>query len=337
MEGGVMNISIVTPWLRKCGIYTYSDYLARALADTGQNVYITPLPRFGRKTQETMSYVANRVAHKADVIHIQHEYGLYMDLELYFYNSLKMHGKPIVTTMHAAGKDGNDMIIREHSDAVIVHNEHCKQLYKGDSVVIPHGCHPEPSMPVNKTKKAMGIPLEAKIVGYIGFISQYKGLEDLIDAVSPLDYAGVLIGGGWHTGPSTRYMDQLRQRANDKLKGRCQWTGWVPDEDLAKVYGAMDLVVVCSRWATESGALLNAMSYGKPVIARDIKPFREKEVAGALATYEDVEDLTSLIDHYLTHPTHLLTLQEDAKKYAKDTRWNPVIADKHSLLYESLI
>lgn len=332
-----MKVAMVSPWMRKCGIYTYTDYLSKALADNDVDVYITRLPRFGQKYDLTMDYVARRVPKDIDLIHVQHEYGLYQNLEPTFYMTLLTHRKPIVTTMHAVGMTALDNIIAENSDKLIVHNKFCKDHITHDSVIIPHGCHPEKSIPVDEAKKLMGIPNQAKIVGYIGFISEQKGLEDLIESVSQLDYAGVLIGGGWHAGPGTDYMNRLRMMANEKMPGRCQWTGYVDAKDLAKVYGCMDLVVVCSRYATESGALLNAMSYGKPVIARDIGPFREKAEEKALVTYESIENLKELVDYFLRDDSARETLRKGAINYTANHRWNPEIANKHIKLYEELL
>jgi len=95
---------MITPWKKRCGIYTYSRDLVDALARAGVDVYVVPLPRFGSKTAEIMENVASKVPFDdVDLIHVQHEYGLYVNLENIFYRTLKQFGKPIVTTMHAVG------------------------------------------------------------------------------------------------------------------------------------------------------------------------------------------------------------------------------------------
>ena len=81
-----LKIAMITPWKKKCGIYTYSRDLVDALAEVGVDVYVVPLPRFGTKIGEIMVGVANRVPFdEVDLIHVQHEYGLYVKLEDVFY------------------------------------------------------------------------------------------------------------------------------------------------------------------------------------------------------------------------------------------------------------
>ncbi|GAH39792.1 unnamed protein product [marine sediment metagenome] len=174
-------------------------------------------------------------------------------------------------------------------------------------------------------------------MGYVGFISPYKGLDRVIEAMTKIPDAGLLIGGGWHTaGAETRYIEDLKRDSLETLPGRCQWLGYVPDERLSTVYGAMRIVVYPSRMITESGALLMALSHGKAVIASDLRAVREKRKLGALMTFKSVADLRRKIKRLLKDGEARRELEEGAREYAEKNSWSSV-AERHLGLYEEVI
>lgn len=334
-----LKVAMVTPWHVKCGIATYSENLAKALAKQGVDVYIVRLPRFGRKTNELLQVVVDDVpAHEVDLVHVQGEYGLYKGLENVFYAALHNRGKPVVTTMHAVGNWGTDVSVSLYSDKVILHNKFCfrKFGYPKKSVVIPHGCSPVTCPPKDVCKTALGANVEVPLVSYVGFISSYKGLEKLIQAMVKVPNTGLVIGGGWHVEAETEYIVQLKRMSSKLLPERCQWLGYVKDKMLSTVYGAADLIVYPSRFATESGALLMALSHGKAVIASNLPPMREKEKVGALMTFKNIKDLTRKIKRLLKDEELQRALEEGAKKYCEENSWSK-IAEKHISLYQDVL
>jgi len=276
-----MRIAMITPHGVKCGIFSYSRDLSEALAEKGVEVYIIRLPRFGRKTPAILQNVVDQIpVQNVDLIHVQHEYGLYNGLEGGFYGGLKHLKMKLVTTMHAVGNLTIDRVTAT-SDKVIVHNKFCKGRFRLNSEIIPHGCKPSETMPRKEAMKFLGLDERIPIVGYCGFISAYKGLDTLIDAVSKIPQSALLIGGGWHAGLGTQYISSINAQSQKLLPHRCKWLGFVPDNELPRAYGAMDVVVYPSIYSTESGALLMALSHGKAVVANRLPPFREKEKLGA--------------------------------------------------------
>jgi len=329
-----LKIAMVTPWHVRCGIATYSEHLAYALAEEGVEVDIVRLPRFGQKSPEILQDVAERVPNDVDLIHVEHEYGLFQNLDIAFYKALKQLQKLIVTTMHAMGNLGVDDFIAATSSRVIVHNEYClKRFPYPNALIIPHGATPTEASPSEESKKIWGIDPKFPVVGYLGFISPYKGLENLIQAMVDVK-AGLLMGGGWHVETETQYMEALKAFGNKLLPRRVQWLGFVSDEMLKYAYGAMDVFVYPSRFATESGALITALSYGRAVVASDLPPFKEKQEA--LMTFSDVKDLTEKINQLLENKELREQQQEKAKEYAKKTSWSEV-AKQHVELYRQVL
>ncbi|MBA7492762.1 D-inositol-3-phosphate glycosyltransferase [subsurface metagenome] len=330
-------VAMIAPWAVKCGIYTYTRDLSEALAEKGVDVYIVRLPRFGKITHAILGQVINKIpVSEVDLIHVQHEYGLYKNMDEAFYGGLKRLEKPIVSTMHAVGNLTIDRAIADASDRIIVHNQFCKKRLRFKSQVIHHGCKPSETVPREEAMKKLGIDERVPLVGYCGFISPYKGLESLIEAISKIPKSALLIGGGWHTESGTQYIANLNQMTQTLLPHRCKWLGFVPDEDLPMVYGAASLIVYPSIYSTESGALLMALSHGKAVVANRLPPFKEKEKLGALTTFRGVNSLVKKIRLLLRDDALRASLEEGAKAYALTNSWENV-AEQHLELYEELL
>ena len=332
-----MRVAMVSPHAVRCGIASYTRDLSQALAEKGVEVLIIRLPRFGRKTAQLLQQVVTNIpVQDVDLIHVQHEYGLYDHLEGGFYGELKSLGKPIVTTMHAIGSLMIDQVIATASDKVIVHNKFCKKRFRFKSEVIPHGCKSSETMPKKEAMMRLEIDERIPLVGYCAFISEYKGLETLIEAMSKIPEAALMIGGGWHAGPGTQYIAKINELSQKLLPHRCKWIGFVPDDELAMAYGAMDIVVYPSVYATESGALLMALSHGKAVIANRIGPFKEKEKLGALTTFSGVNSLVKKIRLLLRDEELRTSLEKGARAYAEANAWSKV-AEQHLNLYEEVL
>jgi glycosyltransferase involved in cell wall biosynthesis len=338
-----LKVAMLSPWGKttRCGIRTYTEHLVNALVQLDVDVFICRWPRFGQRTPELIeSCVLDKIPRDVDLIHVQNEYGLLIpNLEGGVYAYLKRLGKPLVTTCHATGDFTKDSVIASVSDRVIVHNEWMARLFghREKTVIIPHGClNLVECPPAEECKKALGIDPRVPIVGYQGFISPPKGVETLVEAMTKVPNAALLVGGGWFVGEETDYIMRLKQWSLQVLKGRCMWLGYVPDERLPTVYGSMSCLVYPSRWASESGALLAALSHGKAVLASNLPPFKEKEKAGALMTFKSVADLAKKIKRLLKDEALRKSLEEGARKFAENNSWNRV-AQLHKNLYETVI
>lgn len=326
----------MTGWT-ECGIASYSEALANALAQQGVEIYIVRLPRFGAKNQPILRLVASKIPlDKIDLISVQEEYGLYQNQDIYFFNILKQLGKPIVTTMHSVGLWEADKVISESSDVVIVHNKFCAKKFGYPTTIIPHGIKSVDCTPGDAARKKMGLPEKTPMIGYLGYISNYKGLETLISAMKKIPDKALLIAGGSHAGPDTEYMLKLKEESLKDLSGRLQWLGYIEDERLPDIYGLMDLVIYPSKFATESGALLTALGFGKAVIASSIAPFREKEKQGVMQTFKNEADLVNLINTNFKKPEIRTMYEQNAKDYALKNSWENV-ATKHVKLFKSVL
>ncbi|HGU2189508.1 TPA: glycosyltransferase, partial [Escherichia coli] len=53
------------------------------------------------------------------------------------------------------------------------------------------------------------------------------------------------------------------------------YAGWLSADKIRNEYKSADLIIIPSRWEGFAMVPLEAMSYGVPVIASDIGPFKE--------------------------------------------------------------
>ena len=332
-----MKAGIITPWKVRCGIASYSEDLAMALSHQGVEVYIIRLNRFGRKDIEYFETLSGRRIPQVDVISVQHEYGLFEGGEGVFYSRLRQRAGavPVVSTMHSVGIPIPDEIISENSDKLIVHNEFCKGRLTHDSVVIPHGVHPAQTVPREEAKRALG--LEGAVVGLFGFIAPYKGYEFAIRQIG-MEFPGVtlLVAGGWHMDLETTYIARMKDLAGAIAPNQVKWTGWVDRDRLPTVFGAMDVCLYPNIYATESGALLTMVGYGKCVLARSISPVREKEAQGALVAYSNDGEFVMKLEELLSRPEVREKVEEGARRYAEANSWDNV-AKRHVKLFEELL
>lgn len=115
-------------------------------------------------------------------------------------------------------------------------------------------------------KKRFGIPEAAIVLFSLGRFIDIKGFDDLIEAFANLDWQSsrqpvhlVLAGDG----PLRKQL--LALASSYKLEGRFHWCGWVRDP--SPYMHMADLFVVPSSHETLGNVILEAWSYGLPVIA----------------------------------------------------------------------
>lgn len=97
-----------------------------------------------------------------------------------------------------------------------------------------------------------------KTVGYMGRISEHKGIEVLLAAVAGGDESLIVAGEG-----EPRYVERLKARAPEQA----EWRGWT---DHRSFYEAIDVLVVPSVWLEPFGlVVVEAARAGVPVLIAD--------------------------------------------------------------------
>ena len=173
--------------------------------------------------------------------------------------------------------------------------------------VIPHGNylgHLGAMPPVASARAELNLSRDAQVLLFFGQIKEVKGLDLLLDALAvvkglvPKVYL-VIAGKMWGQDFAT-YQSQIDRLG---LGGHCvAHVRYVADDEVAAYYAAADLVVLPYRKIYQSGVILMAMSYGKPVLASDLEGMKEvieDGVTGFLFRADDASDLAKRLQAVL--------------------------------------
>jgi glycosyltransferase involved in cell wall biosynthesis len=141
---------------------------------------------------------------------------------------------------------------------------------------------------------------------FVGRLVQRKGVRHLIDAIAHVREAHLVVIGD---GPERT---ALEAHARDlEIADRVEIRGRVSDEELRAAYAASDVLVLPSvldaRGDTEGlgVVLLEAMSYGVPVVASDIGGITdivEHEKSGLLVPPGDATQLARALERLMRDP-----------------------------------
>ena len=158
------------------------------------------------------------------------------------------------------------------------------------------------------------LPVNKKIIVYVGRLSKEKGIDVLLQACKKLDREDyiVLIVGSFIQGVKAKdsYEDELLKLAND-LKGKVYFTGYANQEDLPTIYAGSDVVVLPSMWDEPAGlTMVEAICCGANLITTK---------SGGIPEYITNDDAILLerntIDRYMTfYVDQILTQCRHSKK-----------------------
>ena len=170
---------------------------------------------------------------------------------------------------------------------------------------IPMGSHIADSVP------SKGLPtgfadvlkkLDKSTILMVGTIEPRKGHREVFDALECLWKRGsrvklVIVGRpGWKTGTLQREI-----REHPEFGRSLFWFDGVSDEALECLYQTCAGVVLASKAEGLGLPLLEALSYRKPILARDLRVFRH--ISHSLVCYFDqfaeTEELARSIDHWV--------------------------------------
>ncbi len=107
-------------------------------------------------------------------------------------------------------------------------------------------------------------------IGFLGRLNQNKGIEDLIDSLNSLEIDFKFKIGGFG---SETYIQFLKEKMNKNVQDKSTFLGYV--EDQSKYFESIDLFVFPSLSEGLGLVLLEAMSYQKICITRNVQPMNQ--------------------------------------------------------------
>jgi len=379
-----MKKSIKVVWIssylpRSCGVAYYS-------AD-----YISALHNYARKTRR--KFYVKIIAHtdasqadypvinqsdrdwhfkvlkiikkeKPDVVHIQHEYGLY---ETYcdgnkrvvdFIKKVKQEGIPVVMTYHSIYKKMNkpfsDFVSEtlKELDAGIFHCDYQKKFLKRNIgwspenvYVIPHGSQEDIKLDKQKVKKSFGHELNELVVGSAGIADERKGFRTLIrqwpKVVKKFPNAVLSLELKPHAAKQTRkYIEKVTKEImkspvskNIELKVRDYGL-----EEFHRRLKSFDVLVLAYKSESQSGVLAQGFAVGTPAVVTDIEGLgAEIRNSNAGIAVEKREYFYKAIIKMLSSKKLRDKYSKNALKYVKNVNgWN-IVAKKTFDIYESIL
>ncbi|WP_169603932.1 glycosyltransferase family 4 protein [Methylococcus geothermalis] len=238
------------------------------------------------------------------------------------------------------------------ADGVIAHNRVSQNELvarlgvKPDKIaVIPHGHYLhmlQPLPPMGEARHRLGLPGSAKVLLFFGQIKQVKGLDVLIEAMPEVlrkhpDAVLVIAGRPWKTDFSA-YARRIEELG---IGDRCHRDiRYIPDAEVSFYYGACDLVVLPYRRIYQSGVVLMAMSYGKPVLVSDLPGMTEivrDGENGLVFRREDPKDLARRLNAVLEEKALLQAVAEKGLAYVRAIHDWREIGRRTAAVYRALL
>jgi glycosyltransferase involved in cell wall biosynthesis len=164
--------------------------------------------------------------------------------------------------------------------------------------VIPLGPYLD-SYPVTTTREeareSFGFANDVVVMALVGRLEEYKGADLLLSAVAQLPSSSkikVLVAG---TCVDPAYQRELRRLA-DLTGGRTiARFEYVPDNDLARYLQASDFAVFPFREITNSGSVILAQSFGRPVIIPDLASLADIPHSASIRFSPGLDELATVL------------------------------------------
>ncbi len=316
----------------ECGIATYTGFLIDALKTTtnefnvisqhgamGNNVYPAYEPMDSDLSKKIFDMTVRLTP---DIVHIQHEYGLYGELNgiavldlIYRFKSAVL---PVVATLHTVHPEPTyrmkiilSTMCRE-LDAVIVHEPELVKLlidvYGADDKkihVIPHGARE--ISPIKNAKEKLGL-INKKVVLLIGYFRPTKCFDRIVDLfpriVEKCPDAWLVISGKMRMAEFSEYRNKLFEKINTSpVVDRMEvFRGQFPQKTFDTIISASDVMVFPYSVGAQSGVMAHAYAFRKPVVTSGLPAFKsivEKSKAGFYCSSDDeyVERIVELLNN----------------------------------------
>jgi len=365
---------------RKCGIATYTKDLTTAinLINPYSKAEIVALLRpedkidypaevkFKINQYKIDSYI--RAAQhinksKADVVVLEHEFGLYGgEFGEYIIKLLELLNKPLIITTHTIPDDpgkGYGLVLKDvlrfAEKVIVMMPESIQKLIKRYNCpkekieIIPHGVPDIPLEPNDKYKKKKG--LEGRIIlGNINLLSASKGLEYTIEALreikSRFDNVLYLIIGQTHPvilkEEGEKYRNFLKEKIKEYgLQENVKFINkYISLSDLIEWLKVIDIYITpyLDPQQSASGALAYAIGAGKVCISTPYLYAKEvlAEGRGVIVPFRNSPAIADAVIEICKNPQKKLAIEKKTYKFGRLMTWYNV-ALQHLTLFDEVI
>ena len=354
----------------ECGIATYCQYLSRTIKALGNEVYIIcHKGGQGEGVFPSFDYNDPALHFKAyemiirftpDVVHIQHEYGLYgpyWGINIVpLIQLLSLNRIPIVTTLHSVYQKWRpeqkvivDNIIRS-SNKVIVHEPYQLESIKANISsfdakklsIIPHGARIVRK--IEGAKKMLGLAPSDKVILLVGYSRPSKNLDLIIDLfpyiLEKVPEARLVVAGKIRQNEYRKYQKYFLNKINRSscvnritiLKGQ------FPQSIFDKILSAADVIPLPYKITAQSGIMAHCLAFGVPLVCSDNPSMRriiEESGAGFIA--KNKKEFIDYIVKILSNSKTRNSMRKKALKYVQEKISWEKIAKKTIEIYNEVI
>ena len=197
--------------------------------------------------------------------------------------------------------------------------------------IIPHGNFIGLNEITNTIETAKYFNLDSNKIYllFFGMIKKSKGLEVLIESLKDIPSNVHLIIAGRTRNISFNHYENTINELN--LSSRVHPViRYITNDERNKLFNFSDLVVLPYRKIYQSGVLLQAMSYGLPVIASDLPANKLiiNEKNGVLFNTGNASDLAQKINELIMDEKKRKSIAENAKEFVKiNNDWENIASD----------
>ena len=325
----------------------------------GPNV-VARLTENRRESYADIAAIVN--AHPAEVLNIQHEYGLFGgERGEWLVDLLQLVEKPVVLTLHTVLPEPDEKMLSvtqelcRYATTVISLSQTGRDLLSGVYGIDPNRIrvihHGVPDLEFRETapfKASFGIG-QRMVISTFGLINRGKGLEYAIEAMRSVvrrhpDALYLILG---ETHPVVRrqegesYRESLQQLvAEYGLKNNVQLVDKYLDfDELVTYLQATDIYLTPYLNPTQivSGTLAYAVGCGKAIVSTPY--LYAKEVLanhrGFLCEFRDAKSIASIVTALLDDPALRRATERRAYRFGRQMTW-PHVADQYGRLFSEL-
>ncbi len=326
----------------ECSILTGARWQSRSLPD---RVIVHRVFRGARTNPFRVWTLCRRLRRTAAAVHWQS--ATHPRLLLWLMKTVPLKRIPWIYTVHnVLPHESSDTAkslyeaVYRRMDGLIFHSEYSRRTFaecfphiQRPSMVIPHG---EYGFLASGMETEIPDTLEPVIL-FFGNIRPYKGLDTLIDAFAQVKQAipgAKLIVAGQPLEPFSPYEERIQRFGlEDSVVKRL---GYIPDDDIPKLFASAAAVALPYKEIDQSGVLLLALASGKAVVASRIggipEAVRDGET-GILIPPGDTDALAKALTGLLNDPGKARALGANARQDVQSRfAWND-IADKTLAFY----
>ena len=277
--------------------------------------------RLPLRAVEHMGVVASLSRVRPDVLHLQWCALPQADVRIRFRAPSVFTAHDLLPRRTASKRDLWRRLLRRF-DRVVVHTTRGRETLRELGVearVIPHPVYPSAAVRADDGRTLLAL----------GIIRPYKGLEDSIEVVRRLPDARLVVAGD-----PAMPLDGLREAP------RTEWRlGYLPQAELDRALSDATVAIFPYRAELDqSGAMLQALGAGVPVVAYDVGGLAEpieRYGAGRAVPAGDVEALTEAARELLGDAEALAQARAGAERARAELTW-AAAAEQHLELYREL-